>query len=136
MPGAPFDYALVRIVPRVERGERINAGVIVYCPTRGFLGCRMQLDRDRLRALDPDADVDRIERHLSAFAAVCRGDAIAGPIASLPVGERFHWLVGPRSAVIQVSEVHAGRADDPDAALGRLFAALVLPPGARDAGRA
>lgn len=128
MPGAPFDYALVRVVPRVERGERINAGVIVFCPTRGFLGCRVQLDRDRLRALDPVADVERIERHLSAFAAVCRGDAIAGPIAALPAGERFHWLVGPRSAVIQVSEVHAGAAEDPSAALDRLFEGLVLPP--------
>jgi hypothetical protein len=128
VPGAPFDYALVRVVPRVERGERINAGVLVFCPTRGFLGCRVQLDRDRLRALDPLADVDRIERHLHAFAAVCRGDEAAGPIAALPAGERFHWLVGPRSAVIQVSEVHAGATDDPAAALDRLFEALVSPP--------
>lgn len=130
MPGAPFDHALVRVVPRVERGERINVGVIVFCPTLGFLGCRMQLDRDRLRAIDPHADVDRIERHLSAFVAVCRGDSIAGPIAALPASERFHWLVGPRSAVIQVSDVHAGKADDPEAALERLFSALVLPPRA------
>lgn len=128
MPGAPFDYALVRVVPRVERGERINAGVIVFCPTRGFLGCRIALDRARLLALDPAADVELVERHLAAFAAVCRGDAAAGPIAALPPTERFHWLVGPRSAAIQASTVHAGQADDPDAALERLFATLVLPP--------
>lgn len=121
MPGRPFDYAFVRVVPRVERGEHINAGVIVYCPTGDFLDCCVHLDRDRLAALAPDADPEVIERHLQALVSVCRGDATAGPVAALPLRERFHWLVHPRSASLQVSDVHAGTSDDLPATLERLF---------------
>ena len=121
MPGRPFDYAFVRVVPRVERGEHINAGVIVCCPTGDFLDCRVHLDRGRLAALAPDADPAVIERHLEALVAVCRADPRAGPVAALPLRERFHWLVHPRSAIIQVSDVHAGTSDDLPATLERLF---------------
>lgn len=128
MPGHAFDYAIVRVVPRVERGELLNAGVVVHCPTRGYLGCRVVLDRDRLLALDPHADVDAIARHLEAFRRVCSGDAAAGAMAALPARERFHWLVSPRSTVIQTSPVHAGLTDDPEASLLHLVAALVTAP--------
>lgn len=125
MPTRPFDYAFVRVVPRVERGEHINAGVIVYCPTGDFLDCRVHLHRDRLAALAPDAEPEVIERHLEAVVAVCRGDATGGPVAALPLRERFHWLVHPRSAILQVSDVHAGASDDLPATLDRLFQANV-----------
>jgi hypothetical protein len=128
MPAHVFDYAIVRVVPRVERGEFINVGVVMHCPTQGYLGCRIVLDRERLCALDPHADVDAIARHLDAFHRVCEGDPTAGAMAALPARERFHWLVAPRSTVIQTSPVHAGLADDPERALTRLVDQLVLPP--------
>jgi hypothetical protein len=120
-----FEYAIVRVVPRVEREEFVNAGVVLYCPTQSFLACRVELDAERLAALDARADARAIDCHLQAFAAVCRGDEAAGPIARLPLRERYHWLVAPRSATIQTSPVHAGRAEDLPATLDRLFAALV-----------
>src|SRR5688500_12235112 len=125
---AVFEYVIVRAVPRIERDEFINVGVVVYAPTRAFLECRVELDRARLHALDPGAEVEAIECHLQAFAAVCRGLPGAGPIAALPLRERYHWLVAPRSATLQTSPVHGGRADDLDAALERLFEALVRRP--------
>jgi hypothetical protein len=125
VPAPVFEYAIVRVVPRVEREEFVNAGVVLYCPTQDFLECRIGVDHERLRALDPALDVDAIDRHLAAFAAVCRGDASAGPIARLPLRERYHWLVAPRSTTIQTSAVHAGRADDVGAALEHLFATYV-----------
>lgn len=122
---APFDYAVIRVVPRVEREEFINAGVIVHSPARRYLGCRFAFNEARLRALAPALDVAAVARHLDGLRAVCEGRPDSGPIARLPVGERFHWLVAPRSTVLQPSPVHAGLAEDPAAALERLFAALV-----------
>jgi hypothetical protein len=128
VPAAVFEYVIVRAVPRIERDEFINVGVVVYAPTRAFLDCRVELDRARLHALDPGADAEAIESHLQAFAAVCRGFAGGGPIAALPLRERYHWLVAPRSATLQTSPVHGGRADDLAAALERLFDSLVRRP--------
>jgi len=126
-----FDYAVVRVVPRVERGERINAGVILYCRAHGFLGARLALDRQRLRALDPAVDLDAVEAALALIPLVCSGDARAGAIGRLPENERFHWLVSPRSTITQTSPVHSGLCDDPAAALEHLLEKMVLPP--RDA---
>jgi len=109
-----FDYAVVRVVPRVERGEFLNAGVIVWCLAQDYLAARVALDVARLRALDPHADVDAISAHLASVPRVCAGDPSGGPIAQLPQKERFHWLVAPRSTVIQTSPVHAGRAEVPE----------------------
>jgi Protein of unknown function (DUF3037) len=125
-----FDYVVVQVVPRVDRDERMNAGVILFCPASGFLGCRVALDRDRLRALSPDADLDGVARQLAAVQAVAEGEPGAGPIAALSRSERFHWLSAPRSTVVQPSVGHAGLCDDPAAALERLFRAVVpLPDG-------
>ena len=126
MPSS-FDYALVRVVPRVERGEQINAGAIVSCPTQGFLAARIELDRARLRALAPSADLDDIAQALALIPLIAAGDPRGGPIAALPRGERFHWLVAPRSAIVQTSPVHTGLGDDPAAALDQLIARLVRP---------
>jgi len=127
MPLHPYDYAIVRVVPRVDRGEFINVGVFVHCPTQSYLGCRIALDRSRLLALAPSADVESIAAHLAGLEAVCRGDADAGPVAQLAQGERFHWLVHPRSAVLQTSAVHGGASGDLVATLASLFASLVAP---------
>ena len=121
MGDAPFQYAVVRVVPRVERGESLNAGVILLCRPRRFLAARTSLDRARLGALAPDVDASAIETHLTAIERIARGDPDAGPIASLGQGERFHWLVAPSSTVIQPSEVHTGLCDDPAEELDRLF---------------
>jgi hypothetical protein len=123
-----FDYAIVRVVPRVERGEQINAGVIVSCPTQGYLAARVALDRARLHALSPASDAADIEAALAVIPRIAAGDPLGGPIAALPRSERFHWLVAPRSAMIQTSPVHTGLCDDPGAALDQLFERLVLPP--------
>lgn len=132
MPVHAYDYAVLRAVPRVERGERINVGVVLSCPTRGFLDCATHLDATRLRALDPDADVEALARQLAAVEAVCRGQRGAGPVAALPRSERFHWVVSPRSTMLQASPVHAGRSDDPARALAHLFEALVAVTGVDD----
>jgi hypothetical protein len=123
----PFEYAVVRVVPRIERAEFVNAGVVLYSRAAGFLGCRIALDDARLRALvgPGPMDLSTIEAHLSAMRTVCAGDPAAGPIAALPPPERYHWLVSPRSTAIQISPVHGGLTDDPAAALDRLFATLV-----------
>lgn len=126
MPAHAYDYAILRAVPRVERGERINVGVVLSCPSRGFLDCATHLDRARLLALDPGADVEALARHLVALEAVCRGQRDAGPIAALPRSERFHWLVSPRSTMLQASAVHAGRGEDPARVLAHLHETLVL----------
>jgi hypothetical protein len=122
-----FDYALIRVVPRVERGEQINAGVIVSCATRDFLGAKVALDPARLRALDPAIDVAEVDAALASIPWIAAGDPRGGPLAALPRSERFHWLVAPRSAIIQTSPVHTGLCDDPAAALDQLLARLVLP---------
>jgi len=116
-----FDYAVIRVVPRPEREEFINAGVILFCLERQFLGARVQVDEPRLKALWPEIDLDLLRPHLEAFPKICAGDASAGPIARLCQRERFHWLVAPRSTLIQVSPVHSGLCESPQAALDRLF---------------
>jgi hypothetical protein len=123
-----FDYATVRIVPRVEREEFINIGVVVFSAERRFLDCRIELPEAKLRALAPDADLTAILRHVEAFRGVCTGDKGCGPIARLPASERFHWLVAPRSAVIQTSRVHSGLGEKPEEAVERLFDQLVRLP--------
>jgi hypothetical protein len=123
-----FDYAIVRVVPRVERGEFLNAGVIVYCRTERFLRARVQLDRARLAALAPAADADELERALALIPRICNGERDAGPIARLDQPERFHWLVAPHSTVIQTSPVHSGLCTDPAAALEQVFREMVELP--------
>jgi Protein of unknown function (DUF3037) len=121
-----FDYAVLRVVPRAEREEFINAGVILFCLQRQFLGARVHLDEARLLALWPEADVDLIRQHLGAFPKICSGDPSAGPIASLSPRERFHWMVAPRSTIIQISPVHSGLCEAPERALELLFERSVL----------
>jgi hypothetical protein len=120
-----FDYAIVRVVPRVDREEFINAGVILYCRARDFLAARIELDQARLAAMAPAADVTAVLAHLDALRRVAAGEAQAGPIARLPPSERFHWLVAPRSAVLQVSPVHSGLATDPEQAIEALVERMV-----------
>jgi predicted transcriptional regulator len=124
-PRNPYQYAIIRVVPHVERGEAINVGVVLLCRSAGFVGARTALDEGRLRAIAADADVAMIERHLEAIDRVAEGDPRGGPIARLSSAERFHWLVSPASTIIQPSEVHTGLTDDPAAELERLFKALV-----------
>lgn len=122
-----FQYATVRVVPRIERGECFNAGVVVFCRPRRFLAARVALDERRLEALAPGVDADVLRAHLDALAAVAAGTPEAGPIAALAQSDRFHWLVAPSSTVLQASPVHTGLCEEPAEMLDRLFAALVLP---------
>jgi DUF3037 family protein len=124
-PRSPYQYAIIRVVPHVERGESINVGVVLLCRSQDFVGARTALDEARLHALAPDADVAAIERHLDAIDRVAAGDPRGGPIAHLTSAERFHWLVSPASTIIQPSEVHTGLTDDAAAELERLFESLV-----------
>jgi Protein of unknown function (DUF3037) len=125
-----FDYAIVRVVPRVEREEFINAGVVLYCLTRRFLEARVELDERRLLALAPDADVELIRGHLESIPRICTGGKAAGPIGQLPQKERFHWLVAPRSTMIQTGPVHSGLCEEPTKALEHLLQRMVrLPSG-------
>jgi hypothetical protein len=123
-----FDYAVVRVVPRVERGEFLNAGVIVFCPTRGFLESRIELDHARLKMLAPTIDTSVVESYLASIPTICAGGGEAGSIGILPQRARFHWLVAPRSTVIQTSDVHSGVHEDPREALDSLFEKLVKTP--------
>ena len=125
MPPSPFQYGIVRVVPRVERGECVNAGVVLFCRPLRFLAARVALDEERLRALAPDIDLHAVRGHLDALCRIAAGDETAGPIAALPASERFHWLVAPSSTIIQCSPVHTGLTDDPEADLERLVAQLV-----------
>jgi Protein of unknown function (DUF3037) len=127
-----YDYAVFRVVPRVEREEFVNVGVIVSCPARDFLEARIELDEQRLAALDPALDVESIRAHLSSIPAICAGGPQAGPIGLLSTRERFHWLVAPRSTTIQVSPVHTGSCKDPAEVLEHLLATMVRP-GAKPA---
>jgi len=122
-----FQYAIVRVVPRVERGEFVNAGAIVFCRTQRFLGARIALDAPRLAAMAPLLDITELERYLAIIPLVCAGGPDAGPIGVLPLADRFHWLVAPRSAMIQTSPVHSGLCDSPAAELERLVESLVRP---------
>ena len=123
-----YDYAVIRAVPRVEREEFVNVGVIVSCQAARTLAAAVALDPARVRALDPHVDIEMLARHLEAIVRICRGDADGGPIAALPARARFHWLTARRSSVIQISPVHSGRSDDPDGVLDRLMRRMVLPP--------
>jgi hypothetical protein len=123
-----FDYAVLRVVPRVERGEFVNAGVIVFCLEKKYLGARVHVEEERLRALWPEVDLDLVRNHLEAFQRICNGDEAAGPVAKLAIRERFHWLVSPRSTMIQVSPVHSGLCEGTDGIVDRLFQELVLTP--------
>lgn len=123
---ASFDYAILRVVPRVERQEFINAAVIAYCPERRYLDARVHLDPARLTALWPDADIELIRDHLNAIPRICAGDTTAGPIARLTQRERFHWLISPRSTIIQPSPVHTGVCDETDQLLDRLAKQFLL----------
>ncbi len=125
---SPFSYAIYRIVPRVERGERINVGVVVFARTLDYLGARTALDEQRLSALWPDIDPTRVRPHLDAIERISAGDPDAGPIAALDTTARFHWLVAPSSTIIQPSAVHTGTCDDPAAELDKLFEQLVGRP--------
>ena len=124
---ASFDYAVIRVVPRVERQEFINAGVIAYCPERRYLAAQTRLEAARVLALWPDADVALIAGHLAAVERICGGDAHAGPIALLSQRERFHWLTAPRSTILQPSPVHTGVCDEMNGVLARLVAQFLLP---------
>jgi hypothetical protein len=128
---ASFDYAVVRVVPRVEREEFINAGVILFCRTRRYLGVRIALNPDRLRGFAPWVDPAEVERHLAIIPLICAGDQAGGPIATLPLAGRFHWLISPRSTMIQPSPVHSGLCVDPEATLEHLTQTMVLTPADR-----
>jgi len=121
-----FDYAIVRVVPYVEREEFINVGVILFCRTLRFLDARIELDTKRLAAFSPQADVAMVQTHLDLIPCICAGGADAGPLGQLSQAERFHWLVSPRSTSIQVSPVHCGLCVDPQVALDSLFEKMVL----------
>lgn len=135
MPGPDtYDYAIIRVVPKVEREEFVNAGAIVSCPGRDFLEARIELDESRLLALDPGADLTAIHAHLASIPAICSGGDGAGPIGRLSQRERFLWLTAPRSTVIQTSPVHTGACGDPAALLEHLLETMVRP--GQDGGRA
>jgi hypothetical protein len=121
-----FDFATIRVVPRVEREEFVNAGVIVFCLEQKFLRAIVHVDPIRLTALWPELDVDLVRQHLDAFPKICDGDLAAGPIARLTARERFHWLVAPRSTIIQISPVHSGLCESPESALDEMFRQMVL----------
>ena len=123
-----FDYAIIRVVPRVEREEFLNIGVILICPTHEFLQARIEVNQERLTALAPDVDLQIVEDHLKTIPLICAGGPDAGPIGQLPQRARFHWLVAPRSTIIQTSPVHSGFCDDLEAALEHLLNTMVRPP--------
>jgi hypothetical protein len=124
-PPSPFSYAILRVVPNVERGECLNVGVVLWCRQRGFLGVRMALDEARLRALGADVSVPELAAHLEGLVRVAEGADGAGPIAKLDQSERFGWLSAPSSTIVQPSEVHTGLCEDPAVTLDGLFRRLV-----------
>jgi Protein of unknown function (DUF3037) len=127
-----YDYAVIRVVPRVDREEFLNVGVIISCPAKDFLEARIELDEARLLAFDPSLDVEAIRSNLAGIPRICAGGPDAGPIGQLSQRERFHWLVAPRSTIIQTSRAHTGRCTDPDPVSERLLDRMVRPaPGRR-----
>ncbi len=120
-----FQYAVVRVVPRVERGECLNVGVVLFSRRHGFLAARTELDGDALAAMAPDCDPDEVRGHLDTLERVAAGDAAGGPIAALEPSQRFHWLTAPSSTIVQTSPVHTGLTTDPAAELEHLFSRLV-----------
>lgn len=125
MPEAAFSYAVLRVMPSVERGESINVGVVLFSRQHDYLGLRVRLDEQRLAALDPDCGPEPIRARLTALQVVASGDGDGGALAALPASDRFGWLTAPSSTVIQPSEVHTGLTDDPAATLDHLFETLV-----------
>ncbi|MFM9107676.1 MAG: DUF3037 domain-containing protein [Chloroflexota bacterium] len=125
---APYAYAVLRLVPHVERGECVNAGIVLHSRPRRYLGIRTGLDEARALALDPALDLEAVRRCLRALELIAAGDPAGGRIAALPAQERFGWLTAPASTIIQPGPIHGGRGDDPAVALDALFARLVLPP--------
>jgi hypothetical protein len=124
-----FQYAILRAIPSLPRGEAVNVGVVVHCRRASFLGVRARVDPERLLALAPEADVDGLAEHLALLGRVAEGDPGAGDVARLDRSDRFGWIVAPSSTVVQPSPVHTGLTDDPGATLDRLFAELVATPG-------
>lgn len=124
-----YDYAVVRVVPRVERGEFVNAGIILACAAKGHLQSRIELDEARLLALDPTADIASLRAALAVIPAVCKGGAAAGALGRLSLRARFDWLVAPRSTSVQTSPVHSGRCDDLAATMEHLLDRMVRPVG-------
>lgn len=122
-----FEYAVIRVMPRVEREEFLNVGVILYCPRQKFLQAAYTLDRERLSAVSPSLDINELEDHLRAFRQIALGEPEGGPISKLDMASRFRWLTASRSTIVQTSKVHPGFCDDPAAALQRLHNSLVLP---------
>ncbi len=120
-----FSYSIVRVVPRVERGESFNAGVVLFCRQLDFLAARIGLDRARLAALGPDTSAEMVDAQLEAIVRLAAADPEAGPLSRLPASERFGWLVAPSSTIIQLSPVHTGLTEDPAGTLEELFAELV-----------
>lgn len=127
-----YDYAVVRIVPRVEREEFVNVGVILSCQLTGFLQATIALDEKRLLALDPTVDLETVHRHLGSIVAICEGRADGGPIAQLPMRSRYHWLTAKRSSIIQTSPSHMGMCTQPGEALARIMQRMVLPISAEN----
>ncbi|WP_018681805.1 DUF3037 domain-containing protein [Actinokineospora enzanensis] len=123
-----FEYALLRAVPRQDRGEALNVGVLLYCKDLDYLGCRTHVDRGRLLALDPALDLDVLADTLAVLDGACAGGDGRAPVSAIPIGQRFRWLTAPRSTLVQTSPTHPGLTADPGADLDRLFRALVLPP--------
>lgn len=127
MQGAKaYSYAVLRVVPRVERDEFINAGVILFSQEHRFLGAMVHLNKKKLRAFAPEVDIEAIERHLAVVPTICAGEQVANPIASLPQKDRFHWLTAPRSTMIQVSPIRTGLSGEPRQTLEHLSRVLVL----------
>ena len=122
-----YDYAVIRVVPRVERQEFVNAGVILWCREQDLLEARIELDEARVRMLDASIDIEAVRRHLASISIICAGGSDAGPIGKLPKRERFDWLVAPRSTILQTSAVHSGRCTDASATLERLLDSMVRP---------
>jgi hypothetical protein len=121
-----FEYAVIRLVPRVDREEFLNVGVILYCAKQQFLKTLFQLDEGRITSLYPEIDIEVVRKHLNTFQLICQGDPGAGPIAKLPLAERFRWLTATRSTIIQISKVHPGFCTDAEETLQKLFRQLVL----------
>ncbi len=126
MPGQLFEYAIIRIVPRVEREEFLNVGVVLYCAGQKFLQAKFELDKPRLNAFSEKLDIAEVEDYLNAFGRICKGDKDSGAIGKLPTAERFRWLTATRSTVVQTSKVHPGLCDDAAEMLERLYTQMVL----------
>ena len=130
-----YDYAIVRVVPKVERAEFVNVGVIVSCPRLDLLVAKIEVDERRLMSLDSTLDLESVRAHLAAIPTICAGGEQAGPIGRLSQRERFYWLVAPRSTIIQTSPTHTGSACDLEAVVERLLQTMVRPPAGTNTGR-